>query len=392
MTGLYLKRNLSSRGSNVFRGTMAGVECRKQRLTMKSSSSSSLFSTSHPRPTKTSSSNDGATGTIMNREVSSTLTHEAQCVQSNSSNVTAEVPLPSPTQLRAHYISNGLPMVGFGLMDQTGKVIIHHQGIVLNVSHFILYYYLLLISSQTKPKVMIQAGNVIDCTLGVTFGLSTLSAAAVGGLISNVSGIIFGGTLESLAKAAGLPHSNLTAAQRNLPFVKRNRLLSQALGVFMGCCLGLLNLLFIDTERSSSLKLQQFTEDTEFAFEVEAHNDDPNATTLIIRGPDNDGLLAGMTAALSLNGCSILDVSAHKLPDGTIEDKFSIVRQGTGKRLEDEELVGVSKLLLEATHQSPLLLKAQMNEVEEQNRQLQERIKHLEGLLIKRRVTVRTSS
>lgn len=293
----------------------------------------------------------------MKSDASPSITQEAHIVQNNKS--ATEVPLPSRTQLRAHYISNGLPMVGFGLMDQT---------------------------------VMIQAGNVIDCTLGVTFGLSTLSAAAVGGLISNVSGIIFGGTLESLAKAAGLPHSNLTAAQRNLPFVKRNRLMSQALGVFMGCCLGLLNLLFIDTERSSSLKLQQFTEDNEFAFEVEAHNDDPKATTLIIRGPDNDGLLAGMTAALSLNGCSILDVSAHKLPDGTIEDKFSIVRQGTGKRLEDEELAGVSKLLLEASHHCPLLMKAQMNEMEEQNRQLQERIKHLEGVLIQRRVTVRTSS
>jgi len=239
---------------------------------------------------------------------------------------------------------------------------------------------------------MIQAGNAIDCTLGVTFGLSTLSAAAVGGLISNVSGIIFGGTLESLAKAAGLPHSNLTAAQRNLPFVKRNRLISQALGVFIGCCIGLLNLLFIDTDRSSSLKLQHFTEDNEFAFEVEAHNDDPNATTLIIRGPDNDGLLAGMTAALSLNGCSILDVSAHKLPNGTIEDKFSIVKQGTGERFDDDELESMCKLMLEATHQSPMLLKAQMNEVEDQNRQMQERIKHLEGLLIEKQVTVHSSS
>jgi len=130
---------------------------------------------------------------------------------------------------------------------------------------------------------MIQAGNAIDCTLGVTFGLSTLSAAAVGGLISNVSGILCGGTLENLAKKAGLPNSNLTAAQRNLPFVKRNRLLSQAAGVLLGCTLGLFNLLFIDTERSSNLKLQQLSEDNEFAFEVEANNDDPDSTELTRR-------------------------------------------------------------------------------------------------------------
>ena len=78
------------------------------------------------------------------------------------------IPQPTSIQLRNHYIANGLPMVGFGIMDQT---------------------------------VMIQAGNVIDCTIGVQFGLSTLTAAAVGGIISNVSGVIFGGTLESLAKA-----------------------------------------------------------------------------------------------------------------------------------------------------------------------------------------------
>ena len=30
------------------------------------------------------------------------------------------IPIPTSDQLRAHYISNGLPMVGFGLMDQTG--------------------------------------------------------------------------------------------------------------------------------------------------------------------------------------------------------------------------------------------------------------------------------
>lgn len=71
----------------------------------------------------------------------------------------SDVTLPTDFQLRAHYISNSIPFVGFGIVDQT---------------------------------VMIQAGNAIDCTLGVTLGLSTLSAAAVGGLISNVSGILCG--------------------------------------------------------------------------------------------------------------------------------------------------------------------------------------------------------
>jgi Transmembrane protein 65 len=49
--------------------------------------------------------------------------------------------------------------------------------------------------------VMIQAGNAIDCTIGVVFGLSTLSAAAIGQICSDASGVVFGGTVERLAKA-----------------------------------------------------------------------------------------------------------------------------------------------------------------------------------------------
>ena len=47
-------------------------------------------------------------------------------------------------ELSRHFLVCAVPMVGFGLMDNT---------------------------------IMIHAGNLIDCTLGVTFGLSTLSAA-----------------------------------------------------------------------------------------------------------------------------------------------------------------------------------------------------------------------
>lgn len=268
-----------------------------------------------------------------------------------------KIPRPTFEQLRIHYISNGLPMVGFGFMDET---------------------------------VMIQAGNAIDCSIGVTFGLSTLSAAAIGGLISNVSGIIFGGSLESLAKAAGLPNSNLTAAQRSLPFVKRNRLLSQAVGVLLGCTMGLVNLFFIDHERSSSLKLQQKTEENEFAFEVEVSNDDPDFTSFVVRGPDNDGLLAAITSAFAVRGCAILNVSASRLPNGMVEDTFSVIDQKTRKRLDDDELGDVSRIILESTTKGCGLYR--LNEVESENYALKERVKHLESIILQRRVTLRPSS
>lgn len=110
--------NAFTRERTYFKGTIRTVECRiKQRP-----KSSLLFSTSHP-PGKIStprSSNASAAATAsMKSDASPSITQEAHIVQNNKS--ATEVPLPSRTQLRAHYISNGLPMVGFGLMDQTGK-------------------------------------------------------------------------------------------------------------------------------------------------------------------------------------------------------------------------------------------------------------------------------
>ena len=63
--------------------------------------------------------------------------------------MTTATPMGSSTaaprrELSRHFLVCAVPMVGFGLMDNT---------------------------------IMIHAGNLIDCTLGVTFGLSTLSAA-----------------------------------------------------------------------------------------------------------------------------------------------------------------------------------------------------------------------
>ena len=267
-------------------------------------------------------------------------------------------------------------MVGFGIMDQT---------------------------------VMIQAGNAIDCTIGVQLGLSTLTAAAVGGLISNLSGVLFGGTLENIAKTwGGLSSSGLTSAQRNLNFVKRNRLLSQAFGILMGCCIGLLNLCFIDTERSSELKFLNMSEEEEFAFEVEISNEvNDDATVLVVKGPDLDGILASVTAALSLNGCSLLEVTAHtdstghtsgkmdnKIDDrgnAIIQDTFLIIDQKSKQKIPDENLEHLAQTVLEATREGPNLLKHKMKELEDKNQALLDRVQSLEGILMKRRMSVKPS-
>ena len=60
------------------------------------------------------------------------------------------------------------------------------------------------------------AGDHIDGSLGVKFGLSTLAAAGIGNLISDVIGLSAGGAIESAAERAGLSAAaaSLTAAPR----------------------------------------------------------------------------------------------------------------------------------------------------------------------------------
>lgn len=68
---------------------------------------------------------------------------------------------------------------------------------------------------------MIQAGDLIDNTIGVKFGLATLAAAACGQIFSDVSGVAFGGVVEDACARLGLRAPQITAAQRALPRVRR---------------------------------------------------------------------------------------------------------------------------------------------------------------------------
>ena len=296
-----------------------------------------------------------------------------------SSPIKEEISPPTTDQLKKLFLRSTIPMIGFGFTDQT---------------------------------VMIQAGNAIDCTLGVTFGLSTLTAAAFGQICSDASGVLFGGTLERLAEQAGLPKTGLTTAQRALPIVKRTRLFGNFVGILVGCVLGLVNLLFIDTERSSTLKLNAFHEEQEFEFHVTASNAvRPDATALTVQGPDVDGLLASMTAALAVRGCSLVELHANsqkkrhpsEMPQETqktdskesaeanmVHDVFFIVNRETGLPFEDDELEELARGLLNSTR-TPMnvnSVKAAMHELEQTNSYLEARLRKLEEVMYQKQITV----
>lgn len=273
---------------------------------------------------------------------------------------------PTNTQLWRVFAHAAVPMIGFGFTDQT---------------------------------VMLQAGNAIDCTLGVTFGLSTLTAAAFGQVVSDASGVIFGGTVERLAKMAGLPSANLTAAQRALPIVGQARWLGGLVGIVAGCILGLVNLLFIDTGKSSTLKLQAFNEEQEFEFEIEASNAvRENATELKVRGPDVNGLLASMTAALAVSGASIVEIHAKRRDETnsaeeTIEDVFYVVNQETGSAFDDDDLEELAQSLLDST-KTPMNIaniNAAMHDLKGKNLYLQQRVNKLETIIQEKQITLVSS-
>jgi hypothetical protein len=111
-------------------------------------------------------------------------------------------------QIRTILLSSAVPMVGFGFMDNF---------------------------------VMIQAGSYIDSTIGVKFGLATMTAAAMGQVVSDVSGVLFGGTMERVFK---VKPASLSIAQQQLAMIPRLRLAGAVFGVIIGCCLGATALLF----------------------------------------------------------------------------------------------------------------------------------------------------
>lgn len=277
----------------------------------------------------------------------------------------AAIEPPTARQLRQHFLQSAVPMIGFGLMDQT---------------------------------VMLQAGNAIDCTIGVTFGLSTLTAAAMGQICSDAAGVLSGGTLERIGIYMGLASPHFSHAQRSLPTVRYVGLIGQLLGVVFGCTLGLLNLLWMDTERSSTLKLRALAEEHEFAFEVEASNavrDD--ATVLTVKGPDVHGLLASLTATLSAHGYSLLELHAGSARneqgeasmDNAVDDTFVIVND-EHEQIPDDELDILCNAILEATSH-PINIqtfKVQREKLQNENHKLMLRVEKLEQMLRDRQISI----
>jgi len=119
--------------------------------------------------------------------------------------------IPTKTQLRGVFVAATIPFVGFGFLDNF---------------------------------LMILFGDAIDKTLCVAMGFSSMAAAALGNTISDVAGVFSGGVVEDWAQRAGIEMPPLTVEQLKMTPVKVYQYVGQAVGIVVGCILGMCPLLW----------------------------------------------------------------------------------------------------------------------------------------------------
>ncbi|KAM9574044.1 transmembrane protein 65 isoform 2-T2 [Guaruba guarouba] len=126
-----------------------------------------------------------------------------------------EIAPPSPGQLKHVFFHNAVPFVGFGFLDNA---------------------------------IMIAAGTQIELSIGVILGISTMAAAALGNLVSDLAGLGLAGYVEALASRLGLSIPDLTPKQADMWQTRLSAHLGKAIGVTIGCILGMFPLLFFGDE------------------------------------------------------------------------------------------------------------------------------------------------
>ncbi|XP_059151686.1 transmembrane protein 65-like, partial [Physella acuta] len=97
--------------------------------------------------------------------------------------------------------------------------------------------------------LMIVAGEYIDVTLGVTLGISTMAAAALGNLISDVAGLGSAHYVENWAAKIGVKNPHLSPTQVDIGSTKWASNMGKVIGVTIGCLLGMMPLLFFKDEK-----------------------------------------------------------------------------------------------------------------------------------------------
>ncbi|KOB59798.1 hypothetical protein PFHG_01516 [Plasmodium falciparum HB3] len=104
---------------------------------------------------------------------------------------------------------------------------------------------------------MIISGDLFDSSFCTYLGFSTMAAAGLGNLTSDVLGIFIGGYIEKIIVYIGFPKINLTNKQLKMNRTRRYYYSGSAIGIAIGCLLGMIPLLFIDNNKLEERKNQE---------------------------------------------------------------------------------------------------------------------------------------
>uniref|UniRef100_A0A672KXL3 Transmembrane protein 65-like n=2 Tax=Sinocyclocheilus grahami TaxID=75366 RepID=A0A672KXL3_SINGR len=128
---------------------------------------------------------------------------------------------PTPAQLRYILLHNAIPFIGFGFLDNA---------------------------------IMIAAGTQIELSIGLTLGISTMAAAALGNLVSDLAGLGLAGYVEALAVRFGMQIPDLTPKQVDMWQTRVTSHMGKAIGITIGCILGMFPLLFLSDDDEEKKK------------------------------------------------------------------------------------------------------------------------------------------
>ncbi|VDM18522.1 unnamed protein product [Hydatigera taeniaeformis] len=104
---------------------------------------------------------------------------------------------------------------------------------------------------------MIVAGEYVDLTLATLFGFSTMAAAGIGNLISDLCGLGLVGYVERYARLFGVKAPSLTESQMNSKSVRRCSNLGRMFGITVGCLVGMLPLLLFPYEEDEKARTKE---------------------------------------------------------------------------------------------------------------------------------------
>jgi putative methionine-R-sulfoxide reductase with GAF domain len=157
--------------------------------------------------------------------------------------------------------------------------------------------------------VMITAGEAIDSTFGVAFGLSTMAAAGLGQCCSDVVGVTSGGIVDATISKLRVPQHGLGPNQLDLRVCRMWSTAGAAIGVLAGCLLGMSCLLFIDTDRAErARKARELQSIFASIMEDGANNFNAERTTLFMLDKDKKELWSQVATGTT----EIIKVPANK--------------------------------------------------------------------------------